>query len=432
MVDKSGRSALFSAIQTIPKETDDYLEEMDETNYMNMHSSTFRSEFPSNRYYASKEIVSELLTHGADVNLQDYDGDDVVTTFCRSGSDTDIGETLIKANDLNLNTEMFYVQLALTNKLLKYRKPNWVNFLCLLMNKGASPNIFKGKVSNLIDVTAQGNHCLVEGMLKNGANINFADPSKRSALHYSCILKNPHDRDKIIRLLVKYGADLNCRSITREKPLDSIVNSMTHDIGKHGTVKYDQDCFKEEVDLSLLNLFICGGSDLCPIKKLKKDTLSLLKKCNSKWSENLIEGSMDYSYRSVLLTLLQTGLLKTAEYIIRSGWKVERERWFSNLKIAELKMSRFEIWEKYRKPDVRDATDQFQNFIDSVNTGPKTLSIVCRKEIRQQLVKASRGAEIETKINLLPIPVKIKSFLALKDFMQDTEVIKFGEIERYN
>lgn len=85
MVDKSGRSALFSAIQTIPKETDDYLEEMDETNNMNMHFSTFRSEFPSNRYYASKEIVSELLTHGADVNLQDYDGDDVVTTFCRSG-----------------------------------------------------------------------------------------------------------------------------------------------------------------------------------------------------------------------------------------------------------------------------------------------------------------------------------------------------------
>lgn len=65
---------------------------------------------------------------------------------------------------------------------------------------------------------------------------------------------------------------------------------MTHDIGKHGTVKYDQDWFKEEVDMSLLNLFICGGSDLCPIKKLKKDTLSLLKKCNSKWSENLIEG----------------------------------------------------------------------------------------------------------------------------------------------
>lgn len=85
MVDKSGRSALFCAIQTIPKETDDYLEDMDEQNYMNRYSSTFRSEYPSKMYYASKEIVSELLTNGADINLQDYGGDDVVTTFCHSG-----------------------------------------------------------------------------------------------------------------------------------------------------------------------------------------------------------------------------------------------------------------------------------------------------------------------------------------------------------
>ncbi|CAG2192468.1 GABPB [Mytilus edulis] len=152
--------------------------------------------------------------------------------------------------------------ISLVKQTVEIQKPNWVNFV--------SPNKFKGDVSNLIDVTAQGNYCLVEEMLKNGVDINFSEQSKRTALHYACILKNPHDRDRIIRLLVKYGADLNCRSITREKPLNALLNSMTHDIGKHGTVKYDQDCFKEEVDLSLLNLFICGGSDLCPIKKLKK------------------------------------------------------------------------------------------------------------------------------------------------------------------
>lgn len=127
---------------------------------------------------------------------------------------------------------------------------------------------------------------------------------------------------------------------------------------------------------------------------------------------------------SVLLTLLHTGLFKPAEYLIRCGWQLEKESWFSSLKISELKISTIWIGKTYRKPDVQDGREQFQNFIDNIDQGPKSLTIICRNSIRRLLATASRGTEIETKINLLPIPMILKSFLVFRDFLQDKEMIK--------
>lgn len=74
MVDKSGRSALFLAIQTC---SDDPIDDCDE---MEIYSPAKKID-----YNASREIVLELLQNGSDVNLQDNSGNTALTTFCHSG-----------------------------------------------------------------------------------------------------------------------------------------------------------------------------------------------------------------------------------------------------------------------------------------------------------------------------------------------------------
>lgn len=110
-------------------------------------------------------------------------------TNCFAGSDVSIGETLVTAGaDPKFSTDKFCVQFIITKRLLAGLKNNWDSFLCLLLNKGASPNEFTGHVSNLIKVTAQGKSQLVEELLKHGGDVNFADHTKQTALHYACIL----------------------------------------------------------------------------------------------------------------------------------------------------------------------------------------------------------------------------------------------------
>lgn len=135
---------------------------------------------------------------------------------------------------------------------------------------------------------------------------------------------------------------------------------------------------------------------------------------------------------SVLLTLLKTGLFKTAENLIRSGWEVDSEKWFNTMTISELDVSIIKVCGRKAIPDVRDSKHQFLNFVSNelIIKGPKPLSLLCRKGIRQQLVSVSRGADIERKINILPIPSKMKSFLALRDFLQNKEIIKLGNNHR--
>lgn len=69
MVDKSGRSALFYAVGTL---VDTHIYDIDE--------------MECNMIHASKEIVSELLKHGADLYIRAANGGcNVLSTFCRSG-----------------------------------------------------------------------------------------------------------------------------------------------------------------------------------------------------------------------------------------------------------------------------------------------------------------------------------------------------------
>ncbi|CAG2205852.1 unnamed protein product [Mytilus edulis] len=79
---------------------------------------------------------------------------------------------------------------------------------------------------------------------------------------------------------------------------------------------------------------------------------------------------------------------------------------------------------KESKRDVEIRKSEFKAFLDGLDKGPKSLSIICRKSIRQQLLLAAEDSEIESRVNLLPIPAKMKCFLGLTDYAQDKEVIQ--------
>lgn len=113
----------------------------------------------------------------------------IMPVFILAGSDPSVGEVLLKGiTESKVFNYNYCVKDAISNEQSKSRKTGWDSFVCMLLDKGASPNEFTGYDSNLIEVTTQGNFQLVEAMLKHGAAVNFADNTNRTALHYACIL----------------------------------------------------------------------------------------------------------------------------------------------------------------------------------------------------------------------------------------------------
>lgn len=67
-------------------------------------------------------------------------------------------------------------------------------------------------------------------------------------------------------LLVKHGSNLNAASNCGKRPLDIVVENMIKEMTNVAVLstaaKY---CSTQTVDLSLLNVLVCGGADLRPV-----------------------------------------------------------------------------------------------------------------------------------------------------------------------
>lgn len=125
--------------------------------------------------------------------------------------------------------------------------------------------------------------------------------------------------------------------------------------------------------------------------------------------------------------LISNGLFQTAEYLLRSGWDVEKEEWFDAFDVSKLDLIENNTmnYSIYKRHDVKAKKAEFKSFLQTVDKGPKLLTTICRKLIRQQLLLVSNGSEIETKISTLPLPEKIKRFLSLKECILENEIIQF-------
>ncbi|XP_052065741.1 uncharacterized protein LOC127705457 [Mytilus californianus] len=399
LVDKDGRSGLFFLVI---KHQQNY------HSYCHSDGNSF------------EDVFNVLLKHGADLNICDNLNETALSSYINSETVLDIANVLLKSG---ADPKLGY---CLQNYIQNYRNiDSWISFIHSLLQKGADPNKRKANGSNLIDCVWYQDSRLVEEIINYGADVNFADDMKKTALHYACAKGQLEDRYEMASLLVKCGSNLNAVSTTGERPLDVLVQHMINDI-KGLQIKEE----KEEqygfitVDVSLLNILVCGGADLGPV------SLESIDPKTKDLSAREMQLQSQIINRPVLFNLITNGLFKTAEYLIRSGWDVKKEEWFDAFDVSKRTPENVEIkYRVYKRHDIETKKAEFQSFLEKIDRGPKSLTDICRKAIRHQLLMVSNGSEIETKISALPLPAKIKRFICLKEFMNDDEIIQIERME---
>lgn len=134
---------------------------------------------------------------------------------------------------------------------------------------------------------------------------------------------------------------------------------------------------------------------------------------------------------SSFLFLIKHGLLTAATFLLRCGWEIEKEEWIDSYDISKLNMSTVQVkYERCNRINMEKQKADFCNFLATFRKNTRSLSMLCINSIRTQMVFSSGGSEIETKIEALQVPEKIKLFINLTEFMQDEEIIMLEEIER--
>ncbi|XP_071150028.1 putative ankyrin repeat protein RF_0381 [Mytilus edulis] len=398
LVDESGKCALFSLVN---RYTGHYFTDSDVNSF--------------------EEIFNVLLKYGADLNLSDKLDETVLSYICSSGRNVEIGYILLKSGASP--KKGCCLQNLLESLQIYGNKSCFLSLISSLLQKGADPNRRRIEGSNIIDCVKNGNILLVEEFIKYGADVNGCDNFKKTALHYACNIGHSKDRYAITTLLVKHGSNLNVASILGERPLDIVVENMIKEMTNAAFFSRANNCGTYTVDLSLLNVLVCGGADLCPVIT---DTIEQFYESSS-FTVHATPLNYRNRNKSALYLLISNGLFQTAEYLLRSGWDVEKEEWFDAFDVSKLDLIENNTmnYSIYKRHDVKAKKAEFKSFLQTVDKGPKLLTTICRKLIRQQLLLVSNGSEIETKISTLPLPEKIKRFLSLKECILENEIIQF-------
>ncbi|XP_052064145.1 uncharacterized protein LOC127704231 isoform X2 [Mytilus californianus] len=380
----------------------------------------FRQRFVSRKSNPSftNNIINELLRHGADVKAVDKRDRTALNIFCQKGSTIEIGRSLLKAGaDPSVGN---CLQSVLDNRELR---ENPELFMELLKN-GANPNMYSGGGSNLIDATKKGTKPLVEELLRYGADVNFVDYEAKGALHYACAceIETPKERSDIIHSLITHGAKLNQISTEFRRPLDCLIYRMIKDIQELKKLHDEIHSFQYlKIDLSSFNYLVRCGCELAPIEDI-----------DTTYFHDEYRMIPDFpNETSSFLFLIKNGLLTAATFLIRCGWEIEKEEWIDSFDISKLDVSTVQIkYERCNRINMEKAKADFWNFLETFRKSTRSLSMLCINSIRKQMLSASSGSEIETKIEALQVQKKIKSFINLTEFMQDEEIIMLEETER--
>ncbi|XP_063401148.1 serine/threonine-protein phosphatase 6 regulatory ankyrin repeat subunit B-like [Mytilus trossulus] len=412
--DKAGRSALFPLFQYTTAE-----------NISHSSSNKNQKDFRHSKEMR-EDMVPVLVGNGLDVNLVDKSDKTALDGVCISGINPKAGIALLNAG---ANPRSNCLEKAIVN--FPEKNTVWVELIDLLLLKGCDPNVFNGDSSNMIHVVSCGSRCLVESLLKHGSDVNFCDSRNMTALHFACELDRSKCRDDIVQLLIKNGANLNIQTTSGKRPLDILVTKMVKEVGYHTVSGVTERVIQTEVDLSSLNLLVCGGAQLCCINTTDSLDIDRRNTFSSAYQRLLAAQDKKLTEYSGLETLIKHGFFKAAECLIRCGWEFEKEKWFENFNFASMNLSNIEkSGESYKIIPMENATSELQTLVKSSQSVLKPLAHRCRDVIRRQLVMASAGSEIESKIEVLPVPTTIKSYLKFVDYCHNTEVFQLEKIPR--
>lgn len=187
------------------------------------------------------EIVELILKKRVNLNVMDRDKETILNLLIKSGKIMLVKRAIRKRINLNLLNGRGLSSLALAIK------SDRIEIAKLLINKGCNINLGEGENLPLISAVNLGNLEFIEKLLKRGAN------GKEMALDYAYFNK---DIDAI-RLLIKYGADINELNGNNDTLLHIAIEDENLEIASlliKSKAKYLEQAFSLSIDSGIKSL----------------------------------------------------------------------------------------------------------------------------------------------------------------------------------
>ncbi|SPR08170.1 ankyrin repeat-containing protein 13 [Orientia tsutsugamushi] len=169
----------------------------------------------------SLSIAQALLTHGANVNLEDEDGNTALHYATNHFHHKEITEILLN-HGANVNAQNNVGDTALHRAAKSGLGPT---VLCLLKS-GASVHLKGENGNSVLHCAAQGrgpNESIVKAVLHHGADVNERNNNDSTPLHHAAEkINNPLPA---IQALLKHGADINACDGRGCTPLNNAISS---------------------------------------------------------------------------------------------------------------------------------------------------------------------------------------------------------------
>ncbi|XP_062567961.1 putative ankyrin repeat protein RF_0381 [Saccostrea cucullata] len=306
-------------------------------------------------------VLEYILNQGANIDVTENCGRRAIHYAIYNNQEENVKTLLNYGADIHAKDENAYLPLY---SGVMIENPKIVK--CLLL-AGADPNECN-RVSRqdyaLLMAVSLGNTEIVRILLDAGADPNVLGFNRATALHKCQKLKNKEERDAILALLIKSGAKMNPMDRDGYTPLHSCV--MQSVLGNFS--------------LTTMKILIQAGSCLYP------ERLSP--------SESQIR--VPASPNSPLCFLVWRGFLEAAEYLLHCGWDISHETWM------------------YLPGKTTEQT-RFHQWMIELTSSVRPLSSICRQSIRRHLLECTKGSEILTSIENLPLPPSIKKYLSYQD-----------------
>ncbi|XP_062587122.1 uncharacterized protein LOC134248743 isoform X2 [Saccostrea cucullata] len=359
----------------------------------------------------TESIIQQLLDYGADINAVDKNGHTPLSIVCETRGSTDrahLGCCLLsKGADPNID---FALNQCMRNIDYYGLNADWKIFILSLIQNGADPNQYRDGKPPIHFAIKSGHSDIVKFLIEKGVNIQSCDKDENTCLHLACDLKTESERYEIASLLLEHGCSVNKSNKCGTTPLSNVIKRMIEDTNSM-KIEHSETATVAKVDLSLFNWLICGGAKIDPVVKT----------------------STSYSYygKSILSILLRNGFFGAAATLLKCGYNWKDDGDFKNVDFSNQENSTILInGKRYNRISYEQEKNLFLNVLKKQEEKEETsLSSLCRYAIRMNLTEAGQGAEIESKIMLLPVPGRIKTYLSLREHTQDFEQMQLESKE---
>nr|XP_022287784.1 uncharacterized protein LOC111100329 isoform X3 [Crassostrea virginica] len=359
------------------------------------------------KLHDAENLILKLLKNGCNINAVDNAEMTPLGRICQKGHRTSPKAAnfgicfLSNGADPNIDSALYWSLQKMTYNQQTIHS-SWKTMIMQIIERTACCNMHKKDVPCIVLAIKLGDVDIVKALIERGANIHETDRYKSSCLLIACDLE-VKERNEITGLLLHHGSSINNTNTFGMSPLSNIVEKITN---SKEAIKITSESTKMyvETDLSLFNQLVCGGADLT-----------------------------SSSYReSPLVILTKEGYFGAASTLVKCGYDFKKDRQFQNLNLEIQHLSTMEIEGiSYQRIGYEKEKKEFLELLKECQMNNiLTLSSLCRNMLRKHLTTVGKGAEVESKINKLLLPTKIKEFLAFRDTIQNMERMEVVAIER--